>query len=276
MEHGENAWQNPPPTPSSGSPVLFQSQVQAVSLTHRFSTIWAMPLWHFTSHHPPPRSCPACSLYSALRTFPLGSKKPLYRSLCLPGVPYFISFLWGIPSHPQNQLKCQPLWGFSWLSWVKRVHSFAQMLHRIMFGNVNSAVTLPAVKSSLCYWLAGPSYLASLCLGFLDFKMEIIIIGPTSVVMRIKSIKMQQAFRTERSYGSWYGPLSFKYFYSPAVCVNHFFHDPVDLCPYFSTNTYCIIMLYLSPDCGFLLGRLQILLFWSYIYYTAWHEIGIQ
>ena len=99
-EHGENAWQNPSPTIFWVTCFISESRTSRSSNTqvlyHRGCAYLAL---HFL---PPSRSHPACSLCSALRTFPLCSKKPLYRSLCLPGVPYFISCLWGIPSYPSE------------------------------------------------------------------------------------------------------------------------------------------------------------------------------
>lgn len=118
---------------------------------------WALPAHPGTWALPPSPSLPVSLLCSALRSFPLCSKQPLCRSWCLPGVPYFISFLWGIPLTLQDQLKCQLLKGFPWLSWAEKVHSFAQMLYKIVLRNKNFAVTLPGVQSPLyCLLLLCP------------------------------------------------------------------------------------------------------------------------
>lgn len=88
---GERLPKNLSLAPSSGISLLFQVQVQPIVLTYRSFIMWAMPtvapslLPLSPPHLPPP--------VLTLRTFPLCSNKPLYMSLCLPGLHYFISFL---------------------------------------------------------------------------------------------------------------------------------------------------------------------------------------
>lgn len=101
MENGENDGKNPFLTPISCG----TSFVSGSSISHSSDTQVPYHLGHAyfgTSFPTTPSSLPACPLCSALTTFPLCSKKPLYRPFCLPGVPYFISFLWGIPSYPSE------------------------------------------------------------------------------------------------------------------------------------------------------------------------------
>lgn len=98
---------DPSLAPSSGVSLLFQRQVLPIVLTHRFFTIWAMPA--LVPHLLPPSPfSPASPLCSALRTFPLCSKKPLYRSLCLPGVPYLSLSFGESLLILQDQLKSAP------------------------------------------------------------------------------------------------------------------------------------------------------------------------
>ena len=131
--------------PSSGLPALFQSQEQAVVLTHRFFIIGAVPIWHFISYHPPGPTLPApCAQPLELFLF---AQRNLCTGLCVYLECPTLSLAFG-ESLPilQNRLKCQLLWGFLWLPWGTIVRSVAQMLHGIMFRNMNSVVTLPGVR----------------------------------------------------------------------------------------------------------------------------------
>lgn len=134
--------------------------VSGSSISHSSDTQVPYHLGHAsfgTSFPPTPSSLPACPLCSALRTFPLCSKKSCTGlSVCLECPTLSPSFGESLLIL-QNQFKCQPLKGFPRLSWAECVHSFARMLRRIMLRSMNSAVTLPGLTSRLCYLLAlGP------------------------------------------------------------------------------------------------------------------------
>lgn len=138
VRNGENDCQRTPSSPpSSGVSFLVSGSRSAHSSDTQSLYFWAMPT---LGPHvlPPSPSPPASLLCSALRTFSLCSKKPLYRSLCLPGVPYFISFLWGIPLTLQDQLKCQLLKGFPWLSGQREFIPLLRCCTELCLGTLQS------------------------------------------------------------------------------------------------------------------------------------------
>lgn len=160
----------------SGSNISHSSNTGPLS-----SGLWR--LWHLISYHLPPLHLPPPCAQSLERF--LFAQRNLCTGLCVclacpTSSPFFGESLLVL----QDQLKCQPVKSFPWLSSGEKVNSFPQMLHRIVLRKMNSAVMQPGVKFRLCYLLAlcpWASYLTSLYLGFLDFKMEIIIIGLTSL-----------------------------------------------------------------------------------------------
>lgn len=102
--NGENDCQRTAPLPSSsfvsGVSLLFQDRVQPIMVTRRSFTVWAMLT--LARHVLPPRpSPPASLLWSALRTFPLCSEKPIQVFVSAWSVPLHLRTLEN-PSYPSG------------------------------------------------------------------------------------------------------------------------------------------------------------------------------